>query len=155
MSRGLVIPAVPFLPLTEQDFLGLGDFQEAVQGYIEPVQLGSPQFVLYVNEEGKQRQMSINTRATVLWWLLTPDARGRDLIVGDAVLVEEGAEASDFFQSLQRQRDFRIMVRLEASDGAWVEGPRSFATWFDAATFALALTERFAFVRDVRVCVAS
>jgi hypothetical protein len=150
MTRGLVIPAVSFLPTDEREFGGLADYQDAVGGFIEPVLFADPSLSLYVNEDGKTRKMSFNERATVLWWQLTPTARERDVIVGDAVFVEESADPQ-LIALLQRQHGFRVEIQLGNGGEPWVEGAQEFGTWFDAATFALVLRRRFEFVADARV----
>src|SRR5206468_3560710 len=112
-------------------------------GYIEPVMIADPQLTLYVNEEGKVRRMSLNERATAFWWLLVPHARGRDLIVGDAVLLPEDPAGHELLQQLQRVHGFRVEVQVAEAIGEWVAGPTDFLTWFEAAQFALALQQRF------------
>jgi hypothetical protein len=152
MVRGIVIPAVPFLPVEEREFDGLKDYQDAVGGYIEPVNISEPGLTLYVNEEGKVRKMSLNERATALWWVFSPHARGHDLIVGDAVLTPDGPEDGyPLLQLLQREHGFRVEVQVIEAVGEWLAGTKEFPSWFEAAKFALMLEQRFDFILAVRV----
>jgi hypothetical protein len=70
-------------PKTNGTF-ALAEMQDAVGGYIELVKLkpGTPFAILIVNEDGKQKQLPYNSKATELAEI-APD----DCIVGDALLV--------------------------------------------------------------------
>jgi hypothetical protein len=100
MVRGIVIPAVNSHSLENCELDGLQQYQEAVGGYIEPITIAEPDLVIYVNEDGKSRRMDLNQRATVLWWLLAPYARGQDLIVAEALVVPEGDCESEYLSQL-------------------------------------------------------
>lgn len=155
MARGIVIPAVPFLPLEVREFSGLADYQDAVGGFIEPVYLSDEQLTMYVNEDGKTRPKSFNERATALWWLLVPAARGRDVIVGEAVLApDESDRPSALLDQLVSETVFRVELQLREAPDDWVQGPRDFENWFEAAKFALLLDQKFGFVAAVRVAPA-
>lgn len=155
MVRGIVIPAVPFLPVEERDFSGLQDYQDAVGGFIEPVTVVESALTLYVNEEGKVRKMSLNERATALWWLLAPQARGHDLIVGDAVLLPDQLDAgAELFDLLLRTDGFYVEVQVTEAVGQWLRGGDEFPSWFEAAKFALVLEQKFDFIEAVRVASA-
>lgn len=96
--------------------------------------------------------MSLNERATALWWLLVPEARGRDVLVGDVVVMPEAASGGeDLLELLQRTSGFSVEVQVPGSMGEWVQGPKVFPSWFEAATFALMLDSRFSFVEAIRV----
>lgn len=155
MARGIVIPAVTFRPLEERSFAGLSDYQAAVGGYIEPVSIAEPELTLYVNEDGRSRRMSFNERATAMWWLLAPEVRGRDALVGDVVVLAEGTGAAEKFLELLRSTgDFHVEVQVPGSMGEWVQGTDVFPSWFEAAMFALMLEFRFSFVEAIRVTTA-
>lgn len=152
MVRGIVIPAVPFLPLEVREFCGLTDYQDAVGGFIEPVYLSDQQLTIYINEDGKALPKPLNERATALWWLLVPAARGRDVIVGEAVLTpEESDRPSPLLDQLLSEACFRVEIQLREAPDDWVQGPRDFENWFEAAKFALLLDQKFGFVAAVRV----
>lgn len=64
----------------------LAALQRAVDGYIEMVTL-SGAVDMYVNEEGKTKDLPINRFATTLYWYANPNAAAAgDFIVGDVVL---------------------------------------------------------------------
>ena len=69
----------------------LQQLQDICDGYIEQVPmwldyLGIP-CVVYCNEEGKQRRLPYNQRATRLWWDKMGGGEYDDVLVGDIVLV--------------------------------------------------------------------
>lgn len=47
------------------------DYQAAVGGWIEPVDIPALGVTVYVHEEGLLRHLPFNSRATFLWWYLT------------------------------------------------------------------------------------
>ena len=51
-----------------EEFNGLADYQHAVSGYIQPVEIAALGVTIYVNEEGPLRQLPLNSRVTFLWW---------------------------------------------------------------------------------------
>ena len=153
MTRGVVIPALPFLPLDEREFTGLTDYQEAVRGYIEPVSIATPPLTLYVNEEGKVRDLETNHRATFIWWVLTPAARGRDLVLGNAVIVAEESDAgsTELLRLIQTAGTFGIDVQTAEEPETWRRCSGRFGSWFDAAFRAIQLHHEWPAVTDVRV----
>ena len=68
MVRGIVIRAAGEEPLEERHFFGLEDYQSAVGGWIEAVDIPSIGVTVHVNEEGLLQQLPFNRRATFLWW---------------------------------------------------------------------------------------
>lgn len=80
MARALVIPTY-----LEQDYYytevnALEDYQKIVEGFIEAVTLQQlPGTTMFINEEGKLRELDVNLRASALY--------NGDLIVGPALLV--------------------------------------------------------------------
>lgn len=87
MIAGVVIPYDPQLPLVEEPFDDLRDYQKSVDGYVELVHIEKPKLTLYTNEEGKIQRLPVNRRATAMWWLLSPEMRRRDVLVGNIVVV--------------------------------------------------------------------
>jgi hypothetical protein len=70
----------------------LDSLQSLVGGYLEAVYgldaNGNLDVTIYLNEEGKIRQMPINAIATQLWWYhIDPGMRGRDVLCGPAVIL--------------------------------------------------------------------
>ncbi|WP_396653769.1 DUF3846 domain-containing protein [Microbacterium sp. ARD31] len=77
--RGLLIPSGED-PIEERTLASLPDYQKAVGGWIEAIDLPDVGITIYVNEEGLLRQLPFNPRATFLWCsgCATPDdARGQ------------------------------------------------------------------------------
>lgn len=68
MVHGILIPASDARPLELQSFDRLEDYQFAVNGWIEVVDIPDVGATLFVNEEGLLRQLPYNRRATFLWW---------------------------------------------------------------------------------------
>ncbi|MCC4907758.1 DUF3846 domain-containing protein [Microbacterium sp. cx-59] len=87
MVRALRIPVDPDEPITEVQVESLEDYQGIVGGYIEPVDIPALGVTVYVNEEGLLRQLSLNSRATFLWWYFVPEARQKAMLVGPALVV--------------------------------------------------------------------
>lgn len=88
MVRGLFVPADGNAMVEERDYRTLEDYQAAVGGWIETVDL--PSFgpvTLYVNESGIAENLAPNLRATFLWWYHAPHIRGQDAIVGNVAIV--------------------------------------------------------------------
>ncbi|UDF14746.1 DUF3846 domain-containing protein [Antiquaquibacter oligotrophicus] len=99
---------------------GLADFQTAVLGWIEAVDVPAFGVTMYVNEEGLVRRLPVNTRATFLWWHHDPVARGKAILVGDVVVVgarvddELGRDLGpDTVATLVGPGEWRIRARLE------------------------------------------
>lgn len=67
MVRGIVIPADAEKPLEQRDFAQLEDYQAAVDGWIEAVDIHGLGVTVYVNEEGLLRHLPPNSRASCLW----------------------------------------------------------------------------------------
>ena len=68
MVIGIVIPHEIRVAFFAHQFGALEDYQAAVGGYVEPVYLADARLTIYVNEEGKVRQLpvSVNVRAVRL-----------------------------------------------------------------------------------------
>lgn len=69
----------------------LEDLRSAVGGSIETVPYwttheGKP-CVAFCNEEGKLRELPLNGMATIQWYTDTPSMRGRDVLVGDVIVI--------------------------------------------------------------------
>lgn len=82
----------------------LAALQRGVDGYIEMVRLSS-RCDMYVNEEGKIKDLPINRFATTLYWYANPDAaREGDFIVGDVVITggtDRGGETRGLSEAKQ------------------------------------------------------
>lgn len=162
MVTGIVIPHEFGLGIFAQEFDDLASYQAAVGGYIEPVQIERPRMTLFANEEGKVRQLPTNHRATCLWWVQSPEARCRDILVGDIALVgSRGGAGSttdlprDFLDLLLATRRYRVESQTTSRPRSWVTHDIEFETYFDACIYGINLMERWSRVRDIRVVSAS
>jgi len=93
MGQVIVIPAndAEEVRVRETDTQpGLQELQDIVNGYIEAVphweQHDGRPCVVYCNEEGKLRELPINMRATVAWYLAL-GSQVDDVLVGDIAIV--------------------------------------------------------------------
>ncbi|QHO69153.1 hypothetical protein BHD05_05290 [Marisediminicola antarctica] len=161
MVTGIVIPHEIRVAVFEHQFGALADYQAAVGRYVEPVYLADANLTIYANEEGKVRQLPANRRATCLWWFLYPETRGRDILVGDVVLIGStrghGSTTAlpDFLtRQLQHPGRFTIEVRTNDDPAHWYDNGRNFDDYFEAAIVAINLQERWSQVREMRVSPA-
>jgi hypothetical protein len=67
MVRGVLIPAADSRDLTDYEAVELVDYQRAVGGWIEAVDVPAFGSALFVNEEGLLRGLPFNRCATFLW----------------------------------------------------------------------------------------
>ncbi len=70
MPRGILIPADRTAPLEQGTFNRLEDYQAAVGGPIEAVDLPEIGVTIYANEIGVIQQLPVNSRATLSIWSL-------------------------------------------------------------------------------------
>jgi len=147
MVHGILIPASDSRPLALQPFDRLEDYQLAVNGWIEAVDIPDIVATLYVNEEGLLRQLPYNRRATFLWWFHAPAARGHTRLVGDAVLVglpdSDGASTNiptGIARRLLERTPFTVSIR-EPSDARWHPSPVDHEDYLEAIIWATLLME--------------
>ena len=157
MVQGIVIPAEAEKPLEQHEFASLEDYQAAVGGWIEAVDLLDLGVTIYVNEEGLMRHMPFNSRASFLWWYHVPAARQKTMLVGDAVLVGLPDRNGDSIDLASEVRDrllspsrYRVEVRL-AGASEWRRNPASFPDYLEALVWAMVLLERVPGAIVVRV----
>lgn len=175
--RGLVIPWDPALDLEVRQLGELADYQAAVSGSIEAVDVPDLNVTFYVNEEGLLRRLPFNARATFLWWYHDPVARGISILVGDAVVV--GARVDDEIGSdlkaetiaaLTEPGDWAIRTRLGIGptwgavlprtldvvfpivngDPRWFVSEACYGSYFDACAWAV-MAQAHAGVKEVEL----
>ncbi|GGF18451.1 DUF3846 domain-containing protein [Subtercola lobariae] len=162
MPTGIFIPADDSVELTLREFSSLPDYQTAVGGFIEAVDLVQPRFALstlIMNEEGKLDGLPINKRATLLLWIHQPALRFRDEIVGDAILVGTANIRGGYSDVPPRLRsllfdltEFTIETVSETSDSTKrVQHLGSFSSWVNA--YVVALDVATAMPSETQVCV--
>lgn len=157
MVSGLVIPAAAEEPVAAREFMRLEDYQTAVGGWIEAVDLPAFGITIYVNEEGLLRHLPFNSRASFLWWYHVPEARQKAMLVGDAVVVGlpdckgESTNIPAAAASLLRSTAaFRVEVRL-AGESIWHRIQATYPDYWEAIVWAMMLLERTSAAEDVRV----
>jgi hypothetical protein len=158
MITGIHIPQDAEIALSELQLNGLTDYQHAVGGYVELIHIDFPRLTMFANEEGKLRNLPVNRRATCLWWLFSPAARGRDFVVGDVVLVgaarcrQTTTELPEDLRPLLRTTSvFLIEARHNGDAKRWHPTQARFSNFFEAAIAALSMVESSRLITDVRV----
>ncbi|MEP9385203.1 DUF3846 domain-containing protein [Nocardioides cheoyonin] len=158
MPLGILIPLDEREPLVLMRFDKLEDYQRAVGGYIEAIDVGRDGMTLFAHDEAKLVGTPINMRATLLWWLNLPPARGVDWINGPAVLVgptdQEGRtqDVPETVRKLLFPVGTRFAVEVSVTGSSrWHREDVSFDDLFTAAEWGLQLTMRRREIEDLRV----
>lgn len=160
MSLGILFPVDRSEPLVPMQFNELDDYYRVVGGYIEAVRVGQEGLAFLGHDEGKLIGSPINPRATLLWWLLTPEARGVDCINGPVVLIgPDGPNdtTEDVPEDIRKLMfphatgaSYVLDVKVAGST-KWHRNDSSFGDFFEAAQFAMDLVRLQPEVDDVRV----
>jgi hypothetical protein len=157
MVTGFVIPADSEQPLRQIDVSIPDAVAQAVDGFMEAVDLPAFGATLYVNEEGLLRHLPFNSRATFLWWYHVPPARQHAMLVGDAVIVGlpdlDGADTavpSEAQSLMLATSPFRVEVRV-TDDPKWYTNQAIYPDYWEAIVWAMLLLERWTMAEDVRV----
>lgn len=157
MVKGLVIPADPELPIEVREFNKLEDYQAAVGGWIEAVDVPPLGITTYVNESGLLLRLPFNARATFLWWYELPHVRHHARLVGNAVMVglpDLDGDSTDIPEStlalLSGKVQYAVMTQVGNSP-FWLTDPFFYDDFFEAVVWAMMLFERVTDVRNVRV----
>ncbi|WP_298868466.1 DUF3846 domain-containing protein [uncultured Microbacterium sp.] len=160
MVSGVVIPADAEERVERRDFASLEDYQAAVGGQIEAIDLHSLGVTLFVNEEGMLQRLPFNSRASSLWWYHVPDARHRTMLVGDAVVVglpDRNGDSTDVPEMatdlLTGYGPWKVEVRT-VGDTKWYSNQLVYIDYFEAITWAMLTLERWTAAEDVRVVPA-
>ncbi|MBX3100133.1 MAG: DUF3846 domain-containing protein [Salinibacterium sp.] len=157
MVTGIVIPHDITKALQKVEFQNLADYQAAVGGYIETIQLDDHPLLIVANEEGKIGRLPLNERATCLWWLLNPAGLGGDELVGDVVLLgpikrgEITSAPEKIVALILESKRFQVQVRLSQEFDTWVPIGKLVDDFFEATLRALRLMEVWSPPGDVNV----
>lgn len=142
MVRSILIPNDGGGDVRLQELAALGDFQEAVDGFLEPVEIPALGLTVWTNEAALRQRAGVNSRATALWWYFCADASDRRFILGDVVLTgandaEDGADAPEHVvYGLLTPHEFVIQVSPRDND-EWFDTQARFDNIFDAATWCM------------------
>lgn len=155
MVQGIIIPADNTAPLTAAALDSLEDFQRAVGGWFEAVDIPGLGVTMYVNEEGLIRDLPFNRRATYLWRFHVPQARDARL-VGDVAVVgltdDEGEITelpSELLGRLLEPGIYRVRSR-EVGQEQWHEEPIDRDDYLETVVWA-ALLQEMSPILDVQI----
>lgn len=157
MVRALRIPTAADAPITELSVETLVDYQAAVGGWIEPVDIPALGVTVYVHEEGLVLGLPFNSRATFLWWYYVPEARQQAMLVGPALLVglpDRQGTSTDLPQEVVELLTGSTVWRVEVrtyGDPKWYRNQASYSDYFEALVWAMVTLERWSAAEDVRV----
>lgn len=177
MVKGIYVPADNSKSLEVRDLEKLEDYQVAVDGWIEAVDVPAFGVTIYVNEEGLIRRLPFNPRASFLWWYHVPGAH-HAMLVGDVIIVgtpDENGDNTDapeeIVDLLTVAREYAVAIRIgggstpSESDGklssillplthgdpSWCLSLTRHEDYFSAAAWAVVFRERWADAVDVKV----
>lgn len=157
MTKGIVVPHDAVAALEVREFSEFGDYQQAVGGWIEAINISSLGITVFVNEEGLLKHLPLNSRMTFLWWFHVPQARQRAMLVGNAVIVgapDEEGNTTDVpetvFSLLMETQVYRVEVQV-VGETEWHRNAAKYTDYWEAVIWAMLLLERWALATDVRV----
>lgn len=180
MVKGIYVPVDETELLEQREFATLDDYQAAVGGWIEAVDVPSLGITIYVNEEGLLRHLPFNPRASFLWWFHVPGAH-QAMLVGNAVIVglpDENGDSTDMPREvvdlLTVAREYAVAIQIggasESSgsngklssillplthgDPSWCLSVARHEDYFSAAAWAVVFRERWTDAVNVRVVSA-
>lgn len=118
MVKEIYVPADDSEALELRELEKLEDYQAAVDGWIESVDVPSLGVTIYVNEEGLLRHLSFNPRASFLWWYHVPGAH-QAMLVGDVIIVgppDDNGDGTDVPEEvvglLTVAREYAIAIQM-------------------------------------------
>lgn len=160
MVKGLFIPADGSKPVERREYYQLEDYQAAVGGWIEAVDIPSfGPITMYVNENGIAERLEPNLRATFLWWFHVPHVRDRSALLGDVAVVgypdHEGDTTNvpdDVLDLLTETTPHVVSVQLK--DGIWYRGRNVNRDYWEAIHWAMIKLAREPEIKDVGVLSA-
>jgi hypothetical protein len=179
MVKGIYLPVDPDAALEVREFNGLSEYQAAVEGWIEAVDIPSLGATLFVNEEGLLRHLPFNARASFVWWYHVPAIRNRKMLVGNAVLVGQPNEDGDntnvpggVIITLTTEGEYTVLIKVGAGadsyidptngtskillplvngDPDWFASAARYEDYFSAALWAMILEERWSEATETKV----
>jgi len=159
MVKGLMIPAAGSAPVERRDYRKLGDYQAAVGGWIEAVDIPGFGVSMYVDENGIAERLELNLRATFLWWYHVPHVRDVSALVGDVALVgyvDHQGNNTDTPQDVLELLTEAIphVVTMQLEDGIWYRGRNINRDYWEAIHWAMIKLAREPEIKDVGVVPA-
>lgn len=180
MVKGIYVPVDETESLEQREFATLDDYQVAVDGWIEAVDVPGLGITIYVNEEGLLRRLPFNSRASFLWWYHVPGAH-QAMLVGNAVIVglpDENGDSTDVPQVvidlLTGASEYAVAIQMGGTsepggldtklssvllplthgDPSWCISVTRHEDYFSAAAWAVVFRERWTDAVNVRVISA-
>ena len=144
MVRSIVIPHDPARSPRLRHLATASEFQTAVDGWLEPIEMPALGITVYVNEAARREHHPINCRAMALWWLYSADPMQYPIFLGDVVLTstDDDEEATAMLERIVgdifEQREFVVQVQPDGR-GPWYDSFARFTDVFDAATWCMLL----------------
>ena len=144
MLKSIVIPHNAAIPPRLQEMADVGSFQEAVDGWIEIVEVPGVGATIYGSEEAQRNRAPANARAMAIRWLYSTDPMQHPLLCGDVVVSGIPGEGDgDVPEELERDileaTRFFIDARVDAGR-LWRETKARFENVFDAAVWCILLS---------------
>ncbi len=143
MVRSIVIPHDPARSPRLRHLATASEFQSAVDGWLEPIEMPALGVTIYVNEAARREHHPINCRAMALWWLYSAEPTQYPIFLGDVVLTgtpedEDGSLLEQIVRDVFEQREFVVQV-MPYGRGPWQDSFARFTDVFDAATWCMLL----------------
>lgn len=145
MVRSIVIPHDQARSPRLRHLASAEEFQAAVDGWLEPIEMPALGITVYVNEAARREHHPINCRAMALWWLYTADPTQYPVFLGDVVLtgMTESDEGGTLLEQIEsdifEQREFIVQVKPRGQE-SWNDSFARFGNVFDAATWCMLFT---------------
>lgn len=144
MVKSIVIPHDTALPPRLQDMPDAGAFQEAVDGWLELVEVPGLAATMYVNEDAQPQGAPPNIRAMAIWWIYSVDPMQHPLLCGDVVLSglpdeNDGDVPESIVRDIFDGSEFTLEVR-SYENRPRRETKARFSNIFDAATWCALLS---------------
>ncbi len=157
MVNGIRIPSNGDASIELVELRSLDDYQVAVDGWIEPIDLPDLGVTIYVNEAARRERKPLNSRATLLWWFYQPTWRLRAMLSGDVVVAgildadfADGEIPREVREQLVDREPYAVQVR-PIGGTIWYETRSTYRDYFDALLWGMFLAERWRGTDEVRV----
>lgn len=148
MINGILIPSDEAAPIEIVELHALDDYQYAVNGWIEPIDLPSLGVTMYVAEGARREERPLNSRATLLWWFYQPTWRLRSMLAGDVLiggLVEDKYAGGEIpihvRERLVDMAPYSVQVR-PIGGTIWFEVRSPYRSYFETLLWGMFLAER-------------
>ena len=143
MVRSIVIPHDPARSPRLRHLATASEFQSAVDGWLEPIEMPALGVTVYVNEAAHREHHPINCRAMAPWWLYSAEPTQYPIFLGDVVLTGTGDEEDEalleqIVRDVFEEREFVVQV-MPHGRGSWHDSFARFGNVFDAATWCMLL----------------